>query len=89
MGKGSLRDAMPQTARFIDDLRRVFGQVYIDGILRRSMAGETDCFFAEENGKSFGTRFTPSGEGLTWSDRLGGLVSMDTWKREQQDERKG
>lgn len=58
MGKGSLRDAMPQTARFIDDLRRVFGREYIDGILRRSMTGEPDCFYAEENGMTFGTRFS-------------------------------
>lgn len=81
MKKPSLREKMPQTAKFIDDLRRVFGQEYIDGILRRAMHGEPDCFYAKENSLTFGTPFTPSGRGLTWSDRLEGLV--DAGKEEQ------
>lgn len=75
----SLREKMPQTAWLIDELRRVFGKEDIDGILRRAMHGEPDCFYAEENGITFGTPFTPIDKSkcMTWSDRVGGLVNVE------------
>lgn len=54
MAKGSMREAMPMAAGFIDYLRREFGTEYIDGIIRAGMAGEP-VFYASENGHTVGT----------------------------------
>ena len=54
MSKGSMRDAMPITSAWIDDMRSAFGKEYIDGIIRRGMRGEA-VFSASENGHSIGT----------------------------------
>ena len=91
MSKGSLREVMPETAWLIDELRRVFGRDEVDGMLRRAMAGEPDCFFAEENGHRFGTPFRPVDRSkcLRWSDRVGGLVSVERWEKEQQELKDG
>jgi hypothetical protein len=51
----SLRDAMPQTAAFIDELRKAFGAEMIDAQIRKAMKGEPDCFYAEEAGHQVGT----------------------------------
>lgn len=51
----SLRDAMPSTAAFIDQLRQAFGAEMIDAQIRKSMKGEPDCFYAEEAGHRVGT----------------------------------
>ena len=51
---GSLREQMPQVAAIIDDLRRTFGQEYIDKIIRAGMKGQP-VFFASENGHTLGT----------------------------------
>lgn len=79
MKKSSLREKMPKTAKLIDDLREVFGKEYIDDILRSAMRGEPDRFYAEENGMTFGTPFSPVDRSrcMRWSERLGGMVPLD------------
>jgi hypothetical protein len=54
MAKGGMREAMPQTAKLIDDLRSAFGAEYIDKIIRAGMAGHP-VFYASENGHAVGT----------------------------------
>lgn len=49
---GSMRDAMPQCAAWIDDLRAEFGREYIDTCIRNGLARGT--FHAEENGQTIG-----------------------------------
>jgi hypothetical protein len=65
--KGSLRDVMPQTAQFIDQLRAELGRDRVDAILLRAKAGRGGFHAAEigpdgqlrEFGSSRdGTRFT-------------------------------
>jgi hypothetical protein len=67
MTKGSLRDQMPITAAWIDELRKVFGQVSIDGQIRKSMRGEP-VFFASENGHGVGTP-SPERTRIQWDAR--------------------
>jgi hypothetical protein len=55
---GSMRDAMPQCAEWIDDLRAEFGREYIDTCIRQGLARGT--FHAEENGHTLG-------RGVDWS----------------------
>ncbi len=54
MTKGSLREEMPITTAWIDDLRKTFGRAYIDAIVRQGLRGEP-VFFASENGHVIGT----------------------------------
>lgn len=51
----SMREAMPQTAAFVDMLREAFGADAIDPSIRRGLAGEP-TFYAEENGHVLGCR---------------------------------
>jgi len=55
-GKGSLREAMPETAAFLDELRRIFGTADINIQIRKGLAGEP-TFHAVENGHEIGTQF--------------------------------
>lgn len=57
MAKGSMREAMPTVAAWIDELRRVFGAEAIDGSIREGMRGEPNKFFAAEAGREVGTKF--------------------------------
>ncbi len=50
-----LRQAMPETAAWIDALREVFGAEEINGALKAGMAGEPR-FYAKEAGQEIGTR---------------------------------
>ena len=52
---GSMRDQMPQTAAWIDELRRVFGADQIDPAIRRGMAGQPNQFYAIEGDFELGT----------------------------------
>ena len=52
---GDLRDKMPQTAKWIDELREAFGKEEIDAQIRKGMKGEP-TFWAKENGIEIGTR---------------------------------
>ena len=55
MTKPNMRELMPQTAAFIDELREVFGADSIDPSIRRGMAGVPGVFHAVENGHEIGT----------------------------------
>ena len=57
----SLRQAMPQTAAWIDELRDAFGADAINASIRKGMAGLPNHFHAEENGHHAGTGFIPLG----------------------------
>lgn len=54
MSKSSMREQMPLTAAFIDDLRDAFGREHIDAQIKAGMRGEP-TFFAQENGHTLGT----------------------------------
>ena len=51
----SLREQMPQTAAFIDELRAVFGRESIDAQIRAGMRGDP-MFWASEAGHEIGTK---------------------------------
>ena len=53
----SLRDAMPQTAAFIDFAREAFGADSVNASIRKGMAGLPGNFHAVENGLEVGTEF--------------------------------
>jgi hypothetical protein len=73
-GKGSMRDAMPVTTAFIDNLRSQFGREYIDDIIRRGMRGEP-LFSASENGHTIGT---PEVRGVRIGrDARGNCINLD------------
>ena len=57
----SLRDKMPRTAAFIDNLRDAFGKAEIDAQIRKGMAGLPGHFHARENGHEVGTPM-PAGD---------------------------
>lgn len=57
MSKGSMREAMPTVAAFIDSMREQFGVDEINRAIRRGVAGEPGQFWARENGHELGTRF--------------------------------
>lgn len=46
---------MPQTARFIDEMRAIFGREHVDGQIRLGLRGQP-VFWARENGMEIGTR---------------------------------
>lgn len=50
---GSLRDAMPQCATWIDDLRAAFGRESIDKAIRDGLRRGGFC--CQENGETYGT----------------------------------
>lgn len=58
----SLRQAMPITAAFIDDLRAVFGADEINTAIKKGHAGLPGHFHATEAGHEAGTPF-PAGHG--------------------------
>lgn len=67
MTKGSMRDQMPITAAWIDELRQAFGKESIDGQIRKAMRGEP-VFFASENGHTVGTASPPRVR-VQWDER--------------------
>lgn len=52
----NMREKMPQTAAFIDDLRKTFGAASINEQIRRGLNGEP-TFYAKENGFELGTNW--------------------------------
>lgn len=52
---GWMRESMPATAAFVDELRRVFGADQIDPSIRAGMAGVPGKFHALEAGHEIGT----------------------------------
>jgi hypothetical protein len=67
VAKGSLREQMPVTAAWIDEMRAAFGKESIDGQLRKAMKGEP-VFFAQENGHTVGTP-SPARVRVQWDQR--------------------
>lgn len=57
----SLREEMPETAAWIDELRAAFGVDAINGSIRKGMAGLPGHFHAEESAHQAGTAFIPLG----------------------------
>lgn len=60
MKPGSLREAMPLTAAFIDEMREAFGADMIDAQIRQGIAGEPG-FWASENGQAIGCKSPSEG----------------------------
>lgn len=56
-----LRQAMPETAAFIDAMREAFGPENINPSIKAGIDGQP-TFWARENGQEIGTRFTPPPE---------------------------
>lgn len=52
---GWMREAMPATAAFVDELRRVFGADQVDLSIRAGMRGAPGRFHAVEAGHEIGT----------------------------------
>lgn len=52
---GWMREAMPTTAAFVDELRRVFGADQVDPSIRAGMRGVPGRFHAVEHGHEIGT----------------------------------
>lgn len=65
-----LRELMPETAAWIDQLRDAFGADVIVPIVRAGMNGEP-VFYARENGRTVGT--PPQTNGMHWNSD--GIVS--------------
>lgn len=70
--RGRLRDAMPETAAFLDALREAFGAPGIDAAIAAGMRGEPG-FYAREAGYEVGTADT-AGESFE-------VVAADRWQR--------
>lgn len=60
---GRMRDAMPQTAAWIDELREALGREAIDRIVRAGMQGK-GCFWAQEEGPDGVVRTVGSCDGV-------------------------
>lgn len=56
-GNGSMREAMPAVAAFIDGLRDAFGADQVDPSIRAGLRGEPNKFWASEAGVELGTQF--------------------------------
>lgn len=56
-GKGSMREAMPTVAAFVDEMRKAFGADQVDPSIRAGLRGEPDKFWACEAGHELGTPF--------------------------------
>lgn len=70
---GSMRDKMPETAKFLDELREVFGAERLNETIRRQVHGGEDLgFWASEAGHTVGKRKN-DGVGVSpvvdWSSR--------------------
>jgi len=52
-----MRTQMPNCARIIDAKRKEYGVEYVNGLIKRSLAGEPGCFIAMEKGHVLGTPF--------------------------------
>lgn len=55
--KGTMREAMPQAAAFVDAMREAFGADQVDPSIRAGMCGEPNKFWAREAGHEVGTAF--------------------------------
>ena len=74
MSNGNMREQMPITAAWIDELRRVFGREYIDQQIRRGLKGD-GVFQATENGHEIGR--APVCGVLIGRDARGNSINLD------------
>lgn len=51
----SLREAMPETADWIDQRRQQWGREHVDACLRKGLQGAPGYFYAMESGRVVGT----------------------------------
>jgi len=75
-----LREAMPLTAAWIDELRDAFGKESIDNSIRLGMQGFPDWFHATEGEREVGTPFKPATKSISLAD----MVIRTKEEREQQ-----
>lgn len=68
---------MPQTAMFIDSMRKAFGNDVIDAQLRLAMKGKP-TFYAEENGHTFGTKLINEGVEISLADIVINIENKNT-----------
>lgn len=54
-----MRTQMPNCAQIIDTKRTELGVEYVNGLIKRGLAGEAGCFIAMEKGHVLGTPFPP------------------------------
>lgn len=78
---GSMREAMPQVAEFIDACRDAFGTAEVDGWIRAGLQDGT--FWAEENGHTVGVRQPESPDRVSLGQWLKGneLIEWDRKRR--------
>lgn len=55
----SMKDAMPQTADWVNQKRAEWGRAHVDDCMRRAMQGQAGYFYAIEGGRVVGTPFAP------------------------------
>lgn len=61
----SKREVMPEVAKFIDELRAVFGKDAIDDVIKLGLKPDCEprlCFWASEGGHVLGQQFIPASE---------------------------
>lgn len=77
---------MPETAALIDRMRELMGKDAFDAVLRKAMRGVPGCFYAEENGFTFGTPFEPvNRRKCLWiSAKEGNLITYEQWVAEHE-----
>lgn len=56
----SLRDSMPETAKFVDAKRKELGLEFVNDCIKQALAGVPGRFYALENGHVLGTAFPPT-----------------------------
>jgi len=78
-----MRQAMPLTAAWIDQLREAFGTESINNSIRLGMQGFPDWFHATEGEHEVGTPFKP----VTNSISLADMVIRTKAEREQESKR--
>lgn len=61
----SLRNAMPETAAFIDAMRDAFGADQINPQIKKGVAGIPNNFHATEAGRTSGAAFEAPGASFT------------------------
>lgn len=76
----SLREAMPQTAAFIDFCREAFGAEAVNVAIRKGIGGLPGHFHAVEAGMAVGTPFQEPGHAVT-GDALLAHVSHQQQKK--------
>lgn len=63
-----LRQQMPETAAFLDEMRKVFGKESIDVQVRKALKGQP-TFWARENSHMLGVRDTSADHALKWDEK--------------------